>query len=108
MSSLIAAATLLVFCAPGYPGTSGDAQPLVDDFANAAAAAAKWPAGSLTAVYDSSEQGDLTRLAAPEAALAFVPYPFLVQHGKSLHLQPLVQADVTGVGTQQRWTLVMK
>jgi hypothetical protein len=109
MSSLIAAAaSLLVFCAPGYPGTSGDAQPLVGDFATALGAAAGWPAGALTAVYDASEPSDLTRLAAPEAGLAFVPYPFFVQHGAELHMVPLAQADVPPGGVQQRWTLVLK
>jgi hypothetical protein len=108
MSSLLAAAaSLLVFCAPGYPGTSGDAQPLVGEFADTLGAAAGWPAGSLTAVYDASEKGDLERLAAPEAALAFVPYPFFVQHGAALHLAPLAQADVPPSGIQQRWTLVL-
>ncbi|HEY4339287.1 MAG TPA: hypothetical protein VGM97_05030 [Steroidobacteraceae bacterium] len=108
MSTLIAAAaSLLVFCAPGYPGTSADAQPLVGEFATALGAAAGWPAGSLTAVYDPSDKSDLARLAAPEAALAFVPYPFYVQHGAQLHLLPLVQADVAPAGLQQRWTLVL-
>jgi hypothetical protein len=109
MSSLIAAAaSLLVFCAPGYPGTSGDAQALVGEFANTLGAAAGWPAGSLTAVYDASDSSDLTRLAAPEARLAFVPYPFFVQHGMQLHLTPLAQADVPPAGVQQRWTLVLQ
>lgn len=109
MSSLIAAAaSLLVFCAPGYPGTSGDAQPLVGEFATTLGAAAGWPAGALTAVYDASESSDLTRLAAPEAGLAFVPYPFFVQHGAQLHLMPLAQADVPPAGVQQHWTLVLK
>jgi hypothetical protein len=109
MSSLIAAAaSLLVFCAPGYPGTSDDAQPLVDEFAKTLGGAAGWPAGSLTAVYDASEKSDLTRLAAPEAGLAFVPYPFFVQHGNDLHLVPLAQADVQPAGVQQRWTLVLQ
>jgi hypothetical protein len=109
MTSLIAAAaSLLVFCAPGYPGTSGDAQPLVGDFATTLSAAAGWPAGSLTAVYDASEKSDLARLAAPEANLAFVPYPFFVEHGAELHMVPLAQADVPPSGVQQRWTLVLK
>src|ERR1700733_1073748 len=109
MSSLLAlAASLLVFCAPGYPGTSGDAQPLVDEFASTLAAAAHWPAGSLSAVYDANEQSDLERLAAPAAELAFVPYPFFVQHGAALHLAPLAQAVVPPAGIEQRWTLVMK
>lgn len=109
MSSLIAAAaSLLVFCAPGYPGTSGDAQPLVGEFASTLGAAAGWPPGSLTAVYDASESSDLTRLAAPEAGLAFVPYPFFVQHGTQLHLTPLAQADVPPSGVRQSWTLVLQ
>jgi len=102
------AAAMLVFCAPGYPGATGDAQPLVDEFATAAAAAAQWPAGSLTAAYDASEQGGLEKLASPDAALAFVPFPFFVEHATMLHLEPLLQADVQGVGTRERWTLVGK
>ena len=99
MSTLIAAAaSLLVFCAPGYPGTSADAQPLVGEFAATLAAAAGWPAGSLTAVYDASDTSDLARLAAPEAGLAFVPYPFYVQHGAQLHMVPLAQAVVPPAG----------
>ncbi|HVW68325.1 MAG TPA: PhnD/SsuA/transferrin family substrate-binding protein [Steroidobacteraceae bacterium] len=109
MSTLLAAATAtLVFCAPGYPGGAGDAQPLVDRFAGAAVKAAGWPAGSLAAIYDPTDDGSMAKLAAADAALAFVPYPFFVQHGQQLHLTPLVQADVAGTGTQQRWTLVAK
>jgi hypothetical protein len=40
--------------------------------------------------------------------LAFVPYPFFVEHAGELQLTPLVQADVTDIGPQQRWTLVAK
>ena len=103
---LSAAAVTLVFCAPGYPGETGDAQPYVDQFAQALAAAAAWPRGSLTAVYDPSEAGGLARLATPAAGLAFVPYPFYVAHAEQLHLTPLVEADVTGVGPRQRWQLI--
>jgi hypothetical protein len=109
MSTLLAASlATLVFCAPGYPGGAGDAQPLVDQFAKAAAAAAGWPAGSLAAVYDPSEAGGLAKLNGAEAVLAFVPYPFFVEHAAQLHLTPLVQADVADVGPQQRWSLVAK
>ena len=107
---LLSAASLatLVFCAPGYPGGAGDAQPLVDQFVGAAAAASGWPAGSLAAIYDPTEEGGLAKLRQADAVLAFVPYPFFVEHGAQLHLTPLVQADVTDVGPQQRWTLVAK
>jgi len=109
MSTLLAAALgTLVFCAPGYPGASGDAQPLVDQFAGAAAAASGWPAGSLAAVYDPTEEGGLAKLSQADSVLAFVPYPFFVEHAAQLHLTPLVQAVVADVGPQQRWTLVAK
>jgi hypothetical protein len=109
MSTLLAASlATLVFCAPGYPGGAGDAQPLVDQFVTAAAAASGWPAGSLAAVYDPTEEGGLAKLSSSEAVLAFVPYPFFVEHSAELHLTPLAQADVTDLGPQQHWTLVAK
>lgn len=105
---LAAAASTLVFCAPGYPGGAGDAQPYVDEFAKVATAAAGWPTGSLSAVYDPSEQGGLAKLGSADAVLAFVPYPFYVEHAAQLHLMPLAQADVAGTGTKEKWTLVAK
>jgi hypothetical protein len=103
---LMAAAATLVFCAPGYPGAAGDAQPFVDQFAKAGAAAAGWAQGSLAAVYDPTERGGLAKLMDADAVLAFVPYPFYVQHGMELHLTPLAQAEVAGVGLEERWTLI--
>ena len=109
MSTLLTAAVAtLVFCAPGYPGGAGDAQPFVDQFAGAAVKAAGWSAGSLAAIYDPTDDGSMAKLGSTDAVLAFVPYPFFVQHGAQLHLTPLVQADVAGTGTQQKWTLVAK
>ena len=105
---LAAAASTLVFCAPGYPGGAGDAQPYVDQFATAAVAAAGWSAGSLSAVYDPTEEGGLAKLNSADAVLAFVPYPFYVEHAAQLHLTPLAQADVAGTGTKEKWTLVAK
>src|SRR5882757_554804 len=105
---LMAAVATLVFCAPGYPGGAGDAQPFLDKFASATVATAGWPAGSLAAVYDPTEQGGLQKLGSSEAVLAFVPYAFFVQHAAQLHLTPLAQADMVGIGPQERWTLVAK
>ena len=105
---LAAAASTLVFCAPGYPGAAGDAQPFVDEFAKAAVTAAGWPAGSLSAVYDPTDQGGVTKLGGADAVLAFVPYPFYVEHAAQLHLMPIAQADVVGVGTKEKWSLVAK
>ena len=97
-----------MFCAPGYPGGAGDAQPLVDRFASALAAASGWPASGLAAVYDPTEEGGLAKLKKSDASLAFVPYPFFVQHAAELQLIPLSQVDMVDVGPQQRWTLVAK
>jgi hypothetical protein len=109
MSTLLAATlSTLVFCAPGFPGGADDAQPLLDQFVSAAAAVSGWPAGSLAAVYDPTEEGGLVKLGQAGAALAFVPYPFFVEHAAQLHLVPLVEADMTDIGPQQRWTLVAK
>ena len=109
MSTLLAATVAtLVFCAPGYPGGVGDAQPLIDQFTNAAVAISGWPAGSLAAIYDPTEEGGLAKLGNTDAVLAFVPYPFFAEHAAQLHLTPLVQADIADVGPQQRWTLVAK
>jgi hypothetical protein len=105
---LLATAASLIFCAPGYPGAAGDAQPFVDRFATAAATAAGWPAGSLAALYDPTEQGGVAKLRGGDAVLAFVAYPFFVEHAAELHLTPLAQADVVGTGPQERWTLVAK
>ena len=85
----MAAVATLVFCAPGYPGGAGDAQPFIDQFAKAAVTAAAWPEGSLAAVYDPSEQSGLSKLGGPDAVLAFVPFAFFVQHAAELHLTPL-------------------
>jgi len=105
---MLAALATLIFCAPGNPGGSGDAQPYVDQFAKAAAASAGWKPDSLAAVYDPTDPGSLAKLGDKDSVLAFVPYAFYVQHAAALHLSPIAQVDVTGVGTEERWTLVGK
>jgi hypothetical protein len=104
----MSAVATLVFCAPGYPGAAGDAQPFVDQFAKTAATNAGWSTDSLAATYDPTDQGGLAKLANPDSVLTFVPYAFYVQYGARLHLAPLAQADVSDVGTEERWTLVGK
>jgi hypothetical protein len=109
MSALLSAAlATLVFCAPGYPGVAGDAQPLLDQFVSSVVATAGWPSRSLAGIYDPTEDGGLTKLSGPDAVLAFVPYPFFVEHATQLHLMPLAQANVANIGTQQRWSLIAK
>src|SRR5512137_188895 len=73
-----AAGTTLVVCAPGYPGSTEEAQPAMDAFAAAAGAAAAWPSGDLQAVYFETEAGGIERLAREDAGLALVPLPFFL------------------------------
>jgi len=98
----------LVACAPGYPGTSAEAQPSMDAFAAALADAAGWPKGSLAAVYEETEKAGLARLGARDAGVALVPTPFLVKHGKALDLAPRLLVKQRGVGLGEVWTLVAK
>jgi hypothetical protein len=97
----------LVVCAPGYPGSTAEAQPAMDALATAAAAAAGWKPGELTAVYHETEKAGLDRLAAPDAALALVPLPFWLQHREALGLAPHLQAVQQGGEAAEPWSLVV-
>ncbi len=96
----------LVVCAPGYPGSTTEAQPAMDALARVAAAAAGWSPGELRAIYFETEPAGLDRLAAPDAALALVPLPFWLQHREALGLSPRLQAVPEGGEAAQRWSLV--
>ncbi len=98
----------LVACAPGYPGSTAEAQPAMDAFAAALSRAAGWPAGRLSAAYHETEQGGLRRLAAPDAALALVPLPFLLEHGEELKLAPRLQVQSRGGELTEVWSFVAR
>jgi hypothetical protein len=95
----------LVVCAPGYPGTTEEAQPTMDAFARAAEAAAGWAPGSLHAVYDETLDGGRARLKNADAVLAIVTLPFLLQEGAGLGLDPRFQV-VEEDGDSETWSLV--
>lgn len=96
---------MLVVCAPGYPGTTAQAQPSMDSFARAAEKAAGWAAGDLGAVYHEDEEAGLARLGDADAALALVPLPFFLKHGEGLSLRPRLQV-VQETGAEEVWSLV--
>ena len=98
----------LVACAPGYPGSTAEAQPAMDVFAAALSRATGWPAGRVAAAYHETEKGGLGRLDAPDAALALVPLPFLLQHGEALKLRPRLQVQSKGSELAEVWTLVAR
>jgi hypothetical protein len=99
--------SVLVICAPGYPGTTAQARPVMEAFAGAAARAAGWPKESLSAEYHEQAEPGLARLAQEDAALALVPLPFYLQNGAALGLRPRLQV-VRETGGTETWSLVAR
>ena len=96
----------LVVCAPGYPGSTVEAQSAMDGFAAAIAAGAGWKPGELRAVYFEAEQPGVDRLAAPDAAIALTALPLWLKHRAALRLTPHLQAVEEGGAAAEAWTLV--
>jgi hypothetical protein len=96
----------LVVCAPGYPGSTAEAQPAMNALAAAVSQASGLGPAGLEAAYYETEKAGLDRLAAPDAALALVPLPFWLEHGKGLRLEPVMQAIEQGGQAAEPWTLV--
>jgi len=105
-SALAGEGTLLVVCAPGYPGNTEQAQSTLDDFASAAAAAAGWDAGALLAEYHEKAQAGLERIGSDEAALALVTLPFYLEYGSALGLRPHLAGVQEGSSTES-WSLAV-
>lgn len=100
---------VIVVAAPGYPGTPAEAQPSMDSFAASVAKAAGLPEGSLQARYENTEQDGVSRLKEKSAAMALVPLPFWVKHGKALGLDPRLEVVEQGAtAPTESWTLVAK
>jgi hypothetical protein len=100
------ASMTLVVCAPGYPGSTAEAQSAMDGLAAAIAAGAGWKPGELRAVYFDTEQAGVDRLAAPDAAIALTALPFWLKHRGALKLTPHLQAVEEGGSAAESWTLV--
>jgi len=96
----------LVVCAPGYPGSTAEAQPAMDALAAAVGAGAGWKRAQLKAIYFETEQTGLDRLAASDAALLLAPLPLWLKHRGGLALQPHLQAVEEGGEAAEAWTLV--
>ena len=99
---------MLVTCAPGFPGTTAEAQPAMDALAAALARAAALPEGRLGATYLPAEADGVARLGQPDAALALLSLPFFLEHEAALALTARLQVELSGGGTLERWTLVAK
>ena len=88
----------LVACAPGYPGNTEQAQPTMDDLAEALG-------NGIGAIYHHELDAGLARLAQDDAAIALVPLPFYLRYRKELELRPLAEAHPTS-GSTEVWSLV--
>jgi hypothetical protein len=96
-------ATALVVCAPGYPGSTAEAQPAMDALARELSAAAHQP---VTAIYEETAEGGLRRLQQPDAGLLLATLPFFLEHEADLHLTARLLAVPEGGQPLQHWTLV--
>ncbi|MCK5379437.1 MAG: hypothetical protein KAJ78_08525 [Acidobacteria bacterium] len=95
-----------VVCAPGYPGSTAEAQPAMDGLAAAAAVAAGWSTEELAGVYFETEAGGIEALAKPNAAFALVTLPFFLEHREAGGLTALAQAVPSERSVSEPWTLV--
>jgi len=100
------AARVLVFCSPGSPGTTAEAQPTMDAFA--AALGAKAGVSPIAAVYHEAEDAGVARLREKDAAVAFVSLPFYLKHEQELGLRARLQPVQSGREPEERWALVAK
>jgi len=101
----VSAKQVIVLCAPGYPGTTVQAQPTMDLFAGAVGKALQAPAGTLAAIYFENEAGGVERLAQPTSVVAVVPLPFMLKHADDLKLEPRLVV-VQETGADETWSLV--
>jgi hypothetical protein len=100
-------ARVLVVCSPGSPGTTGEAQPTMDSFAQAACRISGLPDGCLGVVYHETAEAGFERLSQPDAAFALVPPAYLVRFGEALKLEPRLEA-VSESGQPEVWSLFAK
>ncbi len=98
----------IVVCAPGYPGTTAEAQSAMDAFSTAVAKGAGPGAGPVAAVYHESEEAGVARLRAADAAIAIATLPFYLKHERDLGLRARLDAVPTDRGRTEQWTLVAK
>jgi len=95
-----------VACAPGYPGSTDEAQSVMDGFAAALAEAASWSRGSVHAEYHEDETRGIERLERADVGFALVPLPFFLKYEVRLKLEAQAQAVPEGGRAEETWALV--
>ncbi len=106
--ALSAEPVAFVVCAPGYPGTTAEAQPAMDAFAAALAEKAGWKPGSIVGGYYESEKAGAARLLKPDVAIAMLSLPFYLQEEAARKLHPQLVAVQAGGEPAETWSLVAK
>jgi hypothetical protein len=112
LSLLLAASTgrtaelTMVVCAPGYPGSTAEAQPAMDGFAAAVIAAVGWGGDGFGAEYFETEEAGVARIAASDVGLGLVTLPFFLEHSRTLDLRAEMLAVPSGRSALEPWTLV--
>ena len=96
----------IVVCAPGYPGSTAEAQPAMDGLAAAVSEAAGLDGGAVQAVYFETEEGGLERLRSSGTRLALLTLPFFLEHRDELDLKPVLMAVPDGREPLEPWSLV--
>lgn len=97
----------LVLCAPGYPGSTEDAQPTMDQLAAYVATHAGWTPDRVQAIYHRTSDAGVPRMQEADAALAMVPLPFFVRYEEELKLRPLLLVEPED-NAQEIWSLVAR
>jgi len=101
LGAVSATPTTIVFCAPGYPGTTVEAQPSMDVFATAIGQ-------DVRAVYHETEAAGVAHLERGDAGLALVSLPFYLKHREDLHLEPRLLGVPAGTDGTETWSLAAK
>ncbi len=96
----------VVVCAPGYPGSTAEAQPAMDGLAAAIASAAGWDSAAARAVYFETEEGGVASLQSPDVAVMLVTLPFFLEHRGDFDLRPHLMAVPSGREPLEPWSLV--
>jgi hypothetical protein len=94
----------LVVCAPGYPGSTEQAQPTMDAFSAEVARASGIPGNEFRAEYHETAAGGVERIRSGGTVLALVTLPFYLEYGDELGLAPRMQG-VAESGSTETWSL---
>jgi len=93
----------LLVCAPGYPGSTAEAQPAMDAFAGAISAAG---GPELSISYFQREEEALEALESPDVHFVMTTLPFFLAHRETFGLEAMAQALAAGRKAEQQWSLV--